>query len=350
MVSAANKSLSKTGLIRLFILLILVAGLFAGFQVLRRNGESPLVVYCAHDSLYSEAILKQFEEESGIPVAMRFDTEATKSLGLVELLIREKDDPRCDVFWNNELLGTLRLASEGILAPYKGSGFRRIPPGFKDPDGLWTGFSARLRVFIVNTDRMPATREAVAEKLAGDLSEVVMAKPLYGTTLTEYTVLWSQWGGDRLKKWHASLRERGLREVAGNAASKSAVAEGVCALGWTDTDDFFVAKDANKPVAALPVRLDGGATICIPNTVSIIRGTRQPEAARKLADYLLSEKTELALARSKSRQIPLGPISPEALPPELAQLREWAADGVSLTGLRDAYAKCLAWLKSLYVR
>ncbi|MFO7958395.1 MAG: hypothetical protein R6X33_15010, partial [Candidatus Brocadiia bacterium] len=115
-------------------------------------GGDELVVYCAHDSVYSESVLNDFEEQTGIPVAVKFDTEATKSLGLIELLIREKENPRCDVFWNNELLGTMDLKTEGVLQPYKGPGYERIPAAFKDPEGYWAGFGARLRVYIVNTD------------------------------------------------------------------------------------------------------------------------------------------------------------------------------------------------------
>ena len=57
------------------------------------------------------------------------------------------------------------------------------------------------------------------------------------------------------------------------------MAEGACDLGYTDSDDFFVAKDEGKPVAMLPIRLEDGRTICIPNTVSIIEGTRRPAEA-----------------------------------------------------------------------
>src|SRR5687767_1278938 len=73
-----------------------------------------LVVYCAHDAVFAEDILRAFEKQSGIKVAVRYDTEATKSLGLVELLLREQAAPRCDVFWNNEALGTMDLADRGV--------------------------------------------------------------------------------------------------------------------------------------------------------------------------------------------------------------------------------------------
>ena len=310
--------------------------------------RSALVVYCAHDSIYSEKILREFEQRAGIPILIRYDTEATKSLGLVELLLQEKEHPRCDVFWNNEPLGTFELAEQGLLQPYKGPGFNRIPDRFRDPDGRWAGFAARLRVWIVNTRKLAAQPDAIDTALRGDLSRVAIAKPLYGTTRAQYTALWQLWGMDKLVAWHRDWRARGVREVAGNAMVKDLVAEGVCDLGLTDTDDYFEAHDEGKPVAMVPARLDGGATICIPNTVAIIAGTRRLESAKKLADYLLSAECEMALANAKSRQIPLGAVEEAALPEDVRQLERWAAEGYPLARVGAARQECLAWLKSEY--
>ena len=327
------------------LLLVALCGLaLLVWQALDRD---KLVVYCAHDAVFAESILRDFEKQTGIPVAVKFDTEATKSLGLAEQIIRESARPRCDVFWNNELLGTLDLAARELLDPHKGSGWQRIPAQFRDPDGRWTGFAARLRVII---ERGDAPRWNDARLLDGDLSRFAMAKPLYGTTLTHYTVLWHEWGAARLKEWHAGARRRGLREVPGNAQSKDTVAGGVCDAAFTDTDDFFEAKDEGKPVTMRPVQLESGQTICIPNTVSIVRGAPHAKNARKLADFLLSAKTELALARSRSRQIPLGPVDETQLPAEVRDLIPHAARGYPLTDLLTARNECLAWLKSEYLK
>lgn len=327
--------------------LLAAVGLFCGCGP---DGPAPLVVYCAHDSVYSEEVLRRFERETGIPVSIKFDTEATKSLGLINLLIAEKDRPRCDVFWNNQVLGTLDLIDHDLLLPYKGPGWERIPDAFKDPAGRWTGFAARLRVYIINTDRMEPTEAAIEERLASDdLSRFTIAKPLFGTTLTHYRLLWHLWGGEKLQEWHRQTRARGLVEAASNGQTKNLVAEGVCDFGWTDTDDFYVALDAGQPVAQVPVRVEGGATVSIPNSVAIIRGTKRLEQAQKLVDFLLSEETELALARSKARQIPLGPVPDEQVSDEIRKLRTWAADGYDLNRVGDARRECLDWLKSEYL-
>jgi iron(III) transport system substrate-binding protein len=294
--------------------------------------------------------LRRFEQETGIPVSIKFDTEATKSLGLVQQLIAEKENPRCDVFWNNQVLGTMDLLDEDLLHSYQGPGYERIPAQFKDPEGRWTGFGARLRVYIVNTDNMPATPEAIQQRLeAADLSRMAVAKPLYGTTLSHYSLLWHLWGGDELKRWHAETRERGLQETGGNAQVKDLVAAGTCDFGWTDTDDFFVARDAGLPVEMVPVRVEGGATISIPNSVAIIRGTNNLAAAQRLVDFLLSEEIELELSRSTARQIPLGPVDETQLSEDVGQLKAWAGEGYDLNPLAEPREACLDWLMSEYL-
>src|SRR4030095_13407037 len=178
---------------------------------------------------------------------------------------------------------------------------------------------------------------------------VAIAKPLYGTTLTHYTVLWHQWGEDRLRAWHRETRHRGLREVNGNGAVKQIVAQGTCDYGLTDTDDFFDAKDSGAPVRMTPVVLDDGATICIPNTAGIIRGTHHLSQAQKFVDFLLSGESEVALARSKARQIPLGSgVAEGSIPAEVKELEALVPKATPLAGLLQARAECLAWLKLEY--
>jgi iron(III) transport system substrate-binding protein len=313
-----------------------------------------LVVYCSHDSTFSDEILRDFERETGVRLVVRFDTEATKSIGLINLLIAEREHPQCDVFWNNEVLGTMQLQQLGMLQPYRGAGYQRMPDSCKAADGTWAAFAARLRVFIVNTDRIEPTREAIAERLTGsqssDLSRIAIAKPLFGTTLTQYAAIWSELGPVKLQGQHRSQRDRGILEVNGNSVVKDLVASGRCDFGWTDTDDFFLAVDDGKPVEMLPVRLESGKTICIPNSVAIIKGTTRLEAAQQLVDYLLSEEVESRLAKSGSRQIPLGPVDEELLPAEVQQLREWAGQGVDLRNIRDARSDCLSWLQTEYLQ
>lgn len=329
------------------ILLAAACLLLVGWTIYQTGSSTHserLVVYCAHDAVYAEAILRDFERRTGIRIEARFDTEATKSLGLVQQILQEKDSPRCDVFWNNELLGTLELQEQGLLESYRGRAWERLPSRYKDADGQWVGFGARLRVYIVNPEKMSATEESVTHALAGDLSCAAIAKPMFGTTLTQYSLMWHVLGPDGLKAWHESLHKQGIKEVAGNAMVKNLVAAGTCDIGLTDTDDVFVAKDDGYRVEMLPIRIQG-RTIGIPNTGAIIRGTKHRSQAEKLIDFLASAETELALAKSKSRQVPVGPVNPDQLPADVRPLYEWVQDSAELSELLPARRACLEWLR-----
>ena len=72
-----------------------------------------VVVYTALDSEFSQPIFDDFTAATGIAVRPKFDTESTKTVGLTEAILAERNRPRCDVFWNNEILNTLRLQRQG---------------------------------------------------------------------------------------------------------------------------------------------------------------------------------------------------------------------------------------------
>ena len=80
-----------------------------------------------------------------------YDTEETKSTGLANRLLAEKARPQADVFWSNEPVRTLVLKSV-MLASYRSPSAKGIPDALIDPEGYWTGFSARIRV-IATTPR-----------------------------------------------------------------------------------------------------------------------------------------------------------------------------------------------------
>ena len=88
-----------------------------------------VVVYSSLDREFSESILKAYGRQSGIRVLPKFDVESTKTVGLTNLIIAEAVRPRCDLFWNNEILNTLRLKERGLLVPFHPAGASDLPGG-----------------------------------------------------------------------------------------------------------------------------------------------------------------------------------------------------------------------------
>ena len=297
--------------------LVLAAGILFASLIIIYSGIIPhaptssVVVYTSVDQIYSEPILKEFENRTGIHVLAVYDVEAAKTTGLVNRLIAEKGRPQADVFWNCEFVQTLLLKQLGVLASYSSPASSDIPSQYMDPEGYWTGFGGRARVLLANTNLLPPAEYpgSIFDLLDANLSgkDFGIAYPTFGTTATQAAALYAAIGPERAKSFYAQLKSKGVRVVDGNSVVRDLVASGQIKLGLTDTDDACGALRSGAPVAL--VFLDQGAgglgTLIIPNTVAIIAGGPHPVEARTLVDYLLSKEIEEKLVASGWIQIPL---------------------------------------------
>ncbi len=274
--------------------------------------QPEVVVYAALDREFSEPILNDFTKATGIRVLAKYDDESTKTVGLTNVLIQEASRPRCDLFWNNEILNTLRLEEKGLLAAYHSPSAADYPEMVRSPDGTWHGFAARARILIVNT-KLVAENER--PKSIGDLAnskwrgKVGIARPVAGTTATHVACLFAALGEENGKEFFRNLKANDIQILGGNKQVAQACAGGQIAFGLTDTDDAIIEVERASPVTIVyPDREpDQLGTLFIPNTLAILKDCPHPDRAKKLVDYLLSPAVEEKLTLGASAQIPLNP-------------------------------------------
>ncbi len=290
-------------------------------------GKSPDVrLYIALDQEHSEALMKRFAQSSGLVVGDEYDSENQKTVGLVSRIIEQAGRPRCDVFWNNEVAQTVRLAQRGLLEPYDSPAAADIPAEFRDPQHRWTGFAARARVLIVNTDLVPnradwptSMWDLIDPKWKG---RVAVAQPLTGTTLSHFAALSVSMPAAEYERFVNGLIANEVHWLTSNGATMRHVGEGKLAFAFTDTDDYHVARaEKGFPVACVfPDQGDDQiGTMLLANTVAIVKGAPNPEAARKAVDFIVSREVETLLAAAKSAQLPVRtgiapPGDPQVLP------------------------------------
>jgi iron(III) transport system substrate-binding protein len=275
------------------------------------SSSSPqVVVYTALDAEFSQPIFDDFQRETHIQVLPKFDVESTKTVGLAGALVAERDRPRADVFWNNEILHTIRLESLGLLEPYVPAAAGNYPEMYRARDETWCGFAARARVLLINTRRVPQNRRPHSMEDLADpqwRGQTAMAKPLFGTTATQAACLFSVWGDARARDYFHRLYANKVQIMSGNKQVALAVAAGQAAFGVTDTDDAIAEVDRGQPVEIVyPDQRSGElGTLFIPNTVAILKNCPHPQEARRLVEYLLAPGVEARLAAGSSAQIPL---------------------------------------------
>lgn len=322
-------------------------------MVLGCGTRKEVVVYTALDRGFSEPVLQLFEKETGIKVLARYDTESTKTVGLVNAIRAEKDRPRCDVFWNNEIVNTIRLKKEGLLEAYKPAAAATYPAAFRDPDGYWHGFAARARVLICNTN---ITGKGLLPEGISDLADPVwkkrvgIAKPLFGTTATHVACLFSAMGPEKAAEFLVSLKGNEIQILGGNKRIAEAVGQGKLVFGLTDTDDAVVEIDSGKPVTIVyPDSGEAGiGTLFIPNTLSLVKGAPNADAGRRLIEFLLSPKVEAMLAACPSAQIPLN--SATKVKARVKTPAETKAMAVDFNAAADLFEKASAYVEANFLK
>jgi len=327
------------------LLVILVSALLG----CNRKGAQEVVIYTSEDQVFSEPILKAFQAKTGIAVKAAYDTEETKSTGVVNRLIAEKNNPQADVFWSNDPVRPIVLQKQGVLAPYASPNRERIPQRYRDQEGYWTGFSARARMIVYNNgpvkkdDAPHSILDLVSPKWKG---KVAFANPLFGTSTLHAAALFEIWGEERAKSFFDQMKQNGVRIATSNGEVRDLVAAGEVAWGFADSDDAHVALAEKKPVGAVYPDQDGLGTLIMPNMVAMIKGGPNPENAKKLIDYLLSAEVEEKLAFSAAVQMPLGPgaKTPEGVP-TVGSLKDMAVDYVKIAQAVEQTQKFLtSWV------
>ena len=294
----------------------LIGSIFCGllfFGVLtsckkQNSTTNEVVLYCSVDQQFSEPIIKQFEERTGIKVRARYDNESVKTVGLVNRLIAEAPSPLADVFWSGEIFYTIRLANEGILAPFESEVTKDWPALYKDKLNRWHAFGLRARVIgynmskIAPQDAPKSLEDCLDSKWKG---RIVMATPTFGTTGGDVSSWFAHYGEERAEEILRGLKDNGIRLVTGNSTAVRMVSTGQADICFTDTDDVYAAQRNGQPVDFNFLKQGDMGPLAIPNTAALVKNAPHPEAAKKLLDFILSEEMEVLLAESDSHNSPV---------------------------------------------
>ncbi len=271
------------------------------------DAQDTVTVYVSEDQVFSEPILKDFEKETGIRVNAVYDTEESKGTGVMNRLLAEKNNPQADIYWANEPIRAEVLRHKEILAPYKSPNAKGIPALFVGKESYWTGFSARVRLFVVDkhSDKKPSS---ILDYTDPDFKgKGVIANPLFGTTTSHIAALFTLWGNTKTKTFLEQLKANNIAISTSNGESADFVAAGQYAFSLVDSDDAVSRLKQHAAISFIypDQGKDGIGAFVVPNAVMLIRSAPHQKTAKKLIDYLLSKETEQKLAFADCAQIPL---------------------------------------------
>lgn len=287
-------------------LALTLSGLLLG-SLAHAAAEDRLVVYCSAQNTMCEQEVQAFQEKYGIKTS--FIRGGTGSM--LAKIDAEKGNPQGDVWYGGTLDPHSQAGEMGLLEAYKSPNLEYIPDELKDPAKVKGNYSSAIYLgilgFGVNTERLEKLGKPVP-KCWKDLidpqykNEIQAADPQSsGTAYTQIATFVQLWGEDEAFKFLKELNKNVSQYTkSGNTATRN-TARGEASIGIGFLHEHSLEKEKGAPVDIVVPCEGTGYEI---GGVSIIKGARNPENAKKFVDWALSkEAQELSWKKGETHQI-----------------------------------------------
>jgi iron(III) transport system substrate-binding protein len=288
-------------------LVALVAGLTLSLWPAAGRAQGQLVVYCSPQEEWCRLMVQAFEKATGIKVAM-----TRKSSGETYAQIKaEAANPKGDIWWGGTGDPHLQAAEEGLTVEYRSPrlvdlnewALRQAEQSKYRTVGIYAGalgFGYNGPLLQKKGLPEPKCWKDLLDPRLKD--EVQVADP--NSSGTSYTMLATvvqlmgeEAGFDYLRKLHRNVNQY----TKSGAAPAKAVALGETLLGITFMHDMVTVATDGAPVKVVAPCEGTGYEI---GSMSIIKGARNLENAKKWYDWALTPEAQALAAQAKSYQLP----------------------------------------------
>jgi len=309
-----------------------VAGSAAASATAKPSGR--ISVYSALNESTNNEFVKAFKAAvTGVEV----DLLPLAAAGELQTRIRaEKASPKADIFIGGDSSFHDGLGKEGLLEAYESPNATAVAAQSKDPGKNWTGFYFGIFGIITNTSRFNAEIGGALPKSWDDLLDPkYKGKLLLGSPITTgggYIFIATQVfrfnkdeakAMDYMKKFHANIAT--YPGTSPGAILSVANGEAVACPNWSH--DILTQK-TKTPGIELSVPTGTGYEI---GAVSIIKGTKNPQAAKAFVDWVLTKEAgelnvKLSNRVSVRSDVPPAPGAPTLTSVQMVDYdRDWAA-------------------------
>jgi iron(III) transport system substrate-binding protein len=316
------------------------------------TAQTEVNVYSLRQTSLIQPLLDSFTQKTGIKTNVIFAQN-----GLIERIKAEGANSPADVLLTADIGFLTSAVEQGVTQPIKSETVEaNIPAGYRDPEGMWVGLTARARVVYASKDRVKQdsiTYEELADpKWKGKIC-VRSGQHAYNLALIASMI--AHKGEAETKTWLAGLKENlATKPAGGDREQAKAIFSGQCDLAIGNT--YYMALMATnekqpeqqewaKSVKVLfPNAADRGTHV---NVSGVVLAKNAPNKANaiKLIEYLSSDEAQKLYAELNNEYpleagIPLsgivkswGALKPDPLPlAEIGKNRKRASELVDEVG------------------
>ena len=272
---------------------------------------------------WARPMFEEFEKATGIKVNfVRFSSGEA-----LARVIAEKNNPQVDVLFGGPVETFAAGISEGVFESYKSPSFAKLPPRFRHADGQWTAIADDPLVFMSNDKfvkenglKAPASWNDLLAPQYKNMLQMADARTS-GTAVTRIFSILEVNGRDETKAFDYMKKLRPNVQLYTKSGGGGTLPVG---LGQAGAGIFFI-------VDALDTKAKGyDVTISFPKEgigtaaegIALIKGAKNPAAAKKLIDWATSSAMQNQFAQYKINFVPAHPDV--VLEPSLAAILKGA--------------------------
>ena len=263
-------------------------------------------------------------------------------------LLAEKNNPVADIAYYGVNFG-MKAKAQGVVEPYKPKGWAEVPAGIKDADGEWTAIHSGTLGLFVNKDALggkpvPACWKDLTKPeykgMVGYLDPTSAAVGYVGVVAVNSSLGGSDKNFTPAIDFFKALAKNDA--IVPKQTSYARVVSGEIPILFDYDFNAYRAKYTEKGNFEFVIPCEG--TVVFPYVVSLVKNAPNKEKAKKVFDYLLSDKGQAIWTRAylrPARQIELpAEVRAKFLPDAdyaRAKSVDWAQMEAVQKGFTDRY-------------
>ncbi len=266
----------------------------AAFATLGALAQSPtLTIYSGRGQSLVEPLVKQFQEETGIRVQVRYGTDAQ----ILAALQEEGARSPADIFWANTAGALGQAAARGLLRPL-GETLLKQPAAFAPASKAWVPVTVRLRVLAYNPQKfkpeelpqslMDLPRFAQERGLAGRIGWT----PTYSSFQDMVAGMIALYGEGKTREWLLAMKALAPKAYPSNPAMLDAIRAGEVDLG--STNHYYVVRfrRAGYRLGMHHFRDGDAGNLALVTGAGILKTSKNLAAATRFLTFLLSPQAQ----------------------------------------------------------
>ena len=280
---------------------------FAAALLACTSAHAQLNILCSTDADWCESKAREFSVQTGIKVNL-----SRKATGEVFAQLKaESANPKADLWYGGTHDPHLQAANEGLLQPYVSANMKDqyswssdlLAKSANQVAGIYRitlGFGYNRDLLAKKGLKVPACwSDLLKPEFKGDIE--TSNPTTSGTGYTILATLVQLMGEDNAFEYLRALNKNVNRYTTSGTAQRQSVARGESLVGITFLDEFIPEQYGNAPIEiVLPCEGTGYSV----GAMSIVKGARNLDAAKKFYDWALTADAQTIRDQTKVIAIP----------------------------------------------